>query len=253
MENKEVFFGSHFKPNTHLKKYPFPIDANEFNEETQCVITLMSQFLGLEKQKYVMEPLMSLLFTLRTCPTDSEESRQLAQLSCLKFDEFLAENIHSQLVGFPKIRTFIFLSYLLRMFFPFNEENMQLPEMVITEGINIDYSNFMKFLMLEVYSAFFQKRLPRVLPQMREILKFSPKRRIRDRFLSKHDIVIRLYGFVNQPFILLAFLTPRVFSLEMIRQRIIVENENFLNFRKSSQIRFPCAIGPFNVKKKILF
>ena len=69
---------------------------------------------------------------------------------------------------------------------------------------------------------------------MREILKFSPKRRIKDWFLSKHDIVIRLYGFVHQPFILHAFLTPRVFSLEMIRQRIIVENENFLNFRKSS-------------------
>ena len=34
MEKKEVFFKSYFKPNTHLKKYPFLIDANEFNEET---------------------------------------------------------------------------------------------------------------------------------------------------------------------------------------------------------------------------
>ena len=170
METKEVFFKSCFKPNTHLKKYPFPIDANEFNEETQCVITLMSQFLGMEKYKYVTEPLMSLCFTLRTCPTDSEESSQLAQLSCLKFDEFLAENIHSHLVGFPKIRTFIFLSYLLRMFLSFNEENLQLPEMVITEVINMDYSKFMNFLMSEFYIYFFYKRLPKVLPQLREIL-----------------------------------------------------------------------------------
>ena len=98
---------------------------------------------------------MSLLLTLSTYLVDSKESSQSLRFSCLKFDEFLAENIHSQLVGFPKIRTFIFLSYLLRMFFPFNEENMQLPEMVITEGINIDYSIFMKFLMSGVYSAFF--------------------------------------------------------------------------------------------------
>ena len=49
MENKEAFFKSCFKLDNHIKIYPFPVDANNFNEETHCVITLMSQFLGLEK------------------------------------------------------------------------------------------------------------------------------------------------------------------------------------------------------------
>ena len=43
MEKKEVFFKSYFKPDTQLKNYLYPVDAGEFNEETQCGITLMSQ------------------------------------------------------------------------------------------------------------------------------------------------------------------------------------------------------------------
>ena len=147
MEKREVFFISCFNPDTHLKYYAFPIDANEFNEETQCVITLMSQFLGRDIDKYINEPLMSLLFTLSTCPIESGESSQSTQFSCLNFDDFLAQNIHSQLVYFPKTRTFRFQSYLLKMFFSFSEENLQLLEMVITKDINRDYRKFMNFLM----------------------------------------------------------------------------------------------------------
>ena len=108
----------------------------------------------------------------------------------------------------------------------------------------------MNFLMSKVYGDFFQQRLPRVLPQMRETLQFSPEKIIRDWCLSEHITMIRLYGFVHQTFILLTFLTVRVFDLEMIRQRFIVENDHFNNFRKSSDIKFPWAIGPFVIKNK---
>ena len=57
-ENKEVFFKSCFKPDAHLKHYPFLVEANEFYEETQCVITLMSHFLGMYIDKYVTKSLM---------------------------------------------------------------------------------------------------------------------------------------------------------------------------------------------------
>ena len=53
------------------------------------------------------------------------------------------------------------------MFLSFNEDNLQLPEMVLTEEMNKDYTKFMNFLMSEVYNAIFQKKLPRVLPQMK--------------------------------------------------------------------------------------
>ena len=67
------------------------MDANLFIEETQCVTTLVCQFLGLDTDKYVTEPLMSLLLTLSTCQVECEESNKSVQYSCLKFDEFLAE------------------------------------------------------------------------------------------------------------------------------------------------------------------
>ena len=86
MEKKEPFFKACFKPDAKLKNYPYPIDASEFNEETQCVITLMCPFLGMDRDKYVTEPLMILLFTLSTCLVDSNESSQSSQSSCLKFD-----------------------------------------------------------------------------------------------------------------------------------------------------------------------
>ena len=53
MEKKEEFFKSCFKPDTQLKNYPYPLDAEEFNEETQCVTTLLSKFLGIDTDKYV--------------------------------------------------------------------------------------------------------------------------------------------------------------------------------------------------------
>ena len=120
--------------------------------------------------------------------------------------------------------------------------------MEITDELSRDYSKFMNFLMAEVCNAFFQKKFPKVLPEMKEMLQFSPERRIGDRFLSEYDTMIRLYGFVNQPYILPASLTIRVFALELIRKRLIVENEHFLNFRKTLEIKFPWIVGPFVIK-----
>ena len=128
---------------------------------------------------------MSLLFTLSTCLVDSEESNQSKQSSRLRFGEILAKNIDSQLVDFPKVRTFRFWSFLLNMFVSFNEENMQLPKMEITNEISRNYRKFIKFLMSEFYNAFFKQRIPIILPQMRETSQFSPEKRIGDWFLSE--------------------------------------------------------------------
>ena len=197
------------------------------------------------------EPLMSLLFTLSTCRVESEESSQLVQYPCLKFDEFLVENIHSQLMDFHKTRSFIFQSYLLKMFLSFNDENLHLPEMVLTEEMSRDYSKFMNHLMSEVYRVIFQKKLPRLFLKMKDISKFSPDKRIGDWFLFEQGIMIRLYGFVHQPYLFPTLFTPRVFSMEVIRQRLIVETEHFLNFKKPSEIKFPWAVGPFIIKNKV--
>ena len=122
--------------------------------------------------------------------------------------------------------------------------------MVLTKEMNKGYTKFMKFLTSEVYNAIFQKNLPRVLLEMRTILQLSTEKRIGDWFLFELGTMIRLYGFVHPPYMLLAFLTPRVFSLEFIRQKVIMEIEHFLNFKKSIEIKYPWAAGPFIIKNK---
>ena len=71
--------------------------------------------------------------------------------------------------------------------------------------------------------------------------------------MLKEHVIIRFYGFSHEPYILLAFLTPKIFSMEFIRQKLIVENEHFINFRKASKIKFPLKVDPFIIKNKVAF
>ena len=104
--------------------------------------------------------------------------------------------------------------------------------------------------MAEVYKVFFQNRLPRVFPIMKKSFQFTPDKRIGDWFLLEEHTIIRVYGFSHEPYILLAFLTPRIFALELIIQKLMVENEHFISFRKASKIKFPWVVGPFIIKSK---
>ena len=96
------------------------------------------------------------------------------------FDEFLAENIHYQLMNFHDARTFRFQSFLLRMFIVYNEEYLQVPELAITAEMATDHCKFMNQMMAEIYEVFFQERLPRVFPEMRKMLQFSKSKKIGD-------------------------------------------------------------------------
>ena len=48
---------------------------------------------------------------------------------------------------------------------------------------------------------------------------------------------------------LLVYLTPSVFTVELIRQRIYADEEHFTTHRKDSWIKYPINFGPFIVKK----
>ena len=123
VKNKEAFLKSCLKPYAEVISLYYPIDPSLFNEETQWCITLASQFLGLDTNGYITEPLLSLLFFLSTCLVEIELPGQSFQSCCLKFDEFLVENIFSQLATFDDTRVFIFQSFLLRLFLSYNEDN----------------------------------------------------------------------------------------------------------------------------------
>ena len=56
---------------------------------------------------------------------------------------------------------------------------------------------------------------------------------------------------MHQPYVLQAFLTNRIFSLEFFRQRLTFEEEQILNFRKSLDIKFPWEEGPYVFKMRV--
>ena len=68
-----------------------------------------------------------------------------------------------------------------------------------------------------------------------------------DWFLYEDYTVLRVYGFMEEPYKLPAFLTKRIFVLEFLRQRLYVESELFLKHKKSSNIKFKFTIEPFVV------
>ena len=127
IERKQEFFKRCFKLEDDSCSLSFPINAALFNEETKCVVTVLCQFLGLDTDKYIPKTVTSLIFILSTCLVESDEPSQSLQVSCIKFDDFLAKNIHSQLINFHKTKTFRFQSYLLNIFLSFNKDNLQLP------------------------------------------------------------------------------------------------------------------------------
>ena len=106
--------------------------------------------------------------------------------------------------------------------------------------------------MAPVYNVLFQEKFPRVLPKIKELLQLSPERRVGDWFLSEHNTVIRVYGFYHHPYVMPTFFTVRVLALELIRQRLIVQDEHFLTYKKPSEIKFPWIVGPLTIKIKLV-
>ena len=104
--------------------------------------------------------------------------------------------------------------------------------------------------MSEMYKMLFDEELPHVLEEMKSLMQSSPEDRVGDWFLHKDSTVLRVYGFTGQPYKLPAFLTPRIFALEFMRQRLQSEEEHFGAFKKSSNIKFPLKVGSFIFKSK---
>ena len=91
---------------------------------------------------------------------------------------------------------------------------------------------------------------PHVLEDMKCLMQSSPEDRVGYWFLHKDCIVLRIYGFTGEPYKLPAFLTPRFFALEFMRQRLHSKEEHFGGFKKSSNIKFPLKAGSFIFKNK---
>ena len=114
----------------------------------------------------------------------------------------------------------------------------------------INMFKFVNSIMSKMYKLLFDEVLPRVLEEMKLMLQSSSEDRIGDWFLYKYFTILRVYGFTGEPYKLPVFLTPRIFSLEFMRQILCAEEEHFRAFKKSSNVKFPLKVHPFIFKNK---
>jgi hypothetical protein len=152
------------------------------------------------------------------------------------------------MVKFSSLRHFRYYSHLLRMFLGSNKTEFPETTFISSECKSITMLIFMNKIMSRIYSHIFGSDLPRVLEEMKSSLQSSPKNMMGDMILFTQSTVIWVYGCQEGPHILPVFLTVRIFSLEFIRQRVILETEHFLKAHKASNMKFPFMVGPFVVK-----
>ena len=137
-------------------------------------------------------------------------------------DEYLAEAIHLQLSEFPKVRFFRFQTYLFNMLLCSNVTELQFLNTICSSDLpkQINMFEFANSIMSGIYRMLFDEDLPRVLDEMRCLMQSSPEEQVGDWFLYRDYTVLRVYGFTGQPYRLPSFLTPRIFALEFMRQRL---------------------------------
>ena len=109
------------------------------------------------------------------------------------------------------------------------------------------FVHFVKKIMSRIYKLIFGQELQRVTKMMRTNLQKGSEI-TGDWFLYVECTESRLYGFTGNPFLLPAFLTDMIFSLNFSRKRIHREKEHFLNVKKGCNISFHYTIGPFVIK-----
>ena len=112
------------------------------------------------------------------------------------------------------------------------------------------FISFTDKIMSSIYKLFFGTSLPRMTEEIKAYQQNSNEL-VGDWFLYKEFTLLRVYGFENEPYRLLVFLTKRIFVVEFLRQRVHVESEIFLKHKKASNMKFKYTIEPFVVNSTV--
>jgi len=137
------------------------LNVNLMVIEVQWVCSLLSQVLGLDSDKYVVEFMLSFLMTF--FKSDSSLSVRI------NFDKFLVDTIHKQLVNLFSLGHFRYYTYMLKLFLASNNIEFTEASFVSTECKIITFLIFINKVMSRIYSLIFNTSLPRVLDDMRSI------------------------------------------------------------------------------------
>ena len=111
----------------------------------------------------------------------------------------------------------------------------------------ISFFTFSNSIIPPIYKIIFGSTMPRISEDLKLLL-HNPTELIGDWFFYQDFTVIKVYGFEGISYKLPKFLTRRLLVWEFLRQRLSVENENFIKHKKVSSIKFKFTLQPFEVE-----
>jgi len=112
------------------------------------------------------------------------------------------------------------------------------------------FSQFFNEFASRVYYFNYEANYPRVPQQFQNYIHPQTENQIRDWFLYLDYTVIRVYGSEDQTYRIPAFLTPRIYSLVVLRKRLHSDELDFSSKKQTSTFNVPITIGPFIVKNR---
>jgi hypothetical protein len=174
-EVKTIFLQTIVKPEHHSESLSLPSNVSVMVIEVQWACSLLSQILGLDNDKFMVEVMLGFLLTFFM--SESGES------VCVNFDKFIADNMHQQLVNFNSLRHFRYYTHLLRMLLESNKTEFSETAFILTEFKRITMLIFINKIMSRVYILFFSSDLPRILKEMKITLQPNPENRVGDWML----------------------------------------------------------------------
>lgn len=111
----------------------------------------------------------------------------------------------------------------------------------------VPFFTFSNLVMPALHKLIFGSFMPRISEYLKLLLQ-NLVEVVGDWFCFKDYTVIRVYGFEGEPFRLPKFTSRRLFALEYLKQRLVVENDNFIKHKKASSMKFIFTLKTFVVK-----
>jgi hypothetical protein len=165
-EVKTLFLQTIVKPEHHSKSLSLHASVSFMVIKVQWACSLLSQILGLDNDKFVVEVMLGFLLTFFMSKS--------GQSVCVSFDKFIFDNMHQHLVNFNSLRHFKYYTHLLRIFPKSNKTEFPETAFISTECKSITMLIFINKIMSRVYNIIFGSDLTRVLEEMKSCLQPNP-------------------------------------------------------------------------------
>lgn len=252
-------FESFLPKNVELPRTSPPYPASIFPEMSKKVISMVTRLLGYYTDQWVDEIVLGFLSTFAVCKQPS---------LLFNYSQFLANEIHEQLVNYKVEGVFKYQSFLVYLMLYYQEDKFKFPlqktdsegnpwsvihwtSLVRNNSEEYSYTDFIDKLLYISLCLLRSDVIPRIYPDIRKFLHLSEQAKVGDWYLYQNYTEIRVYGSKLPPYRLPIFVPIRIFSLEYSRQMLNMDEVHFVSYKKKAQFKLKAHIGPYIMNTKV--